>query len=498
MGIKIANLSFKYNQLSVLEDISFIANKGDFIALLGPNGSGKSTLLKCILGYLDTYTGNILIDDIDIKKLTNSKLYSIIAYVPQQTNIIFDYSVEEIILMGMTNQISTFGHPKNEDVEKVKNIAKKLDILNIIDRNYNELSGGEKQLTLIARALAQNAKVLLLDEPVSSLDYGHQYKVLNIVSKLSENGYTVIMSTHDPNQAFLYTNKAIAIKNGKLLGFGKTEDVLTSDVLSYMYEIPVSKRNIEFDKGRYTTICVVNGFKRPTMSLWHDDMIKYMVSASKYTKYHNNLMLILKKYIDNSDTIIDVGSGIGLLSFELADISKEVTSIDINENAIRYIIEYNDKNNLKAINSDVYDYVPDEKFDIAVFNYFGKFEDILSLSRKLCRKRIIVISRNSDKSGFSLSDKTKRDHNLSFFSYLDKNNIKYIKNPYEIEFGQPFYSKEDAYNFFEIYNNESVDEKEIDSKLVKIDNDEYKYYYSYKKKILISIIEMDDLFEKNI
>lgn len=500
MIIKVSNLSYSYFDKYALSNISFQVNKGDFVALLGPNGSGKSTLFKCILRFFDNYDGNIEIDGKDIKSLSIKQLSNDIAYVPQDYSSIFNYSVLDTVLMGMTNQIPKFSTPKSEHIKKALNILDELGISDLKNRSCNCISGGERQLVLIGRAIAQQTKIILLDEPASSLDYGNQFKVLNTISKLCDKGYTIIMSTHDPNQAFLYANKALAIKDGKLLTYGNTNDVLTSDMLSYMYSISVTKKEIEQQNGKSITLCLPVAKMRPTMSLWTDDMIHFMYDASNYCNYHKSLAKKISKFLTKNDNILDAGCGIGSLSDELSLYVNSVTAVDINDNVINFFIKHM-KNQVETFCCDLHNYKFNNKFDTIIFNYFGKVENILKISKNYCKRNIVIVSRNTDKPGFSFEDNQTRNHHKSLYKYLDENGINYTKLPYEIEFGQPFRTIDDAIKFFNLYRSTESNEitkNQIENKLISIDNDEYKYYYPHKKKIVIINIDMGEINERNI
>jgi iron complex transport system ATP-binding protein len=236
--IEVRNLSFQYSrETKVLDGISFSAEEGQFISLLGPNGAGKSTLMKCMLGLMRSYSGEILIDGINIRTLTPRALAKKIAYIPQSADSVFNYTVEEVVLMGTTPHASGILGPGKKEKAAAGEALQNLGIRKLQDRSFMNISGGERQLVLIARALAQKADILLMDEPTANLDYGNQVQVLEGVKKLVRNGYTIIQSTHNPDQAFLYSDQLMALNHGKIIAFGSPEEMITDRLIHELYGI---------------------------------------------------------------------------------------------------------------------------------------------------------------------------------------------------------------------------------------------------------------------
>ncbi|HML69338.1 MAG TPA: ABC transporter ATP-binding protein [Clostridia bacterium] len=239
MSIEIRNLSFAYSLRDVLRDVSLCAEDGQLLAVLGPNGVGKTTLFRCILGLQQQYKGNIFIDEIDAHTLTPRELAHKIAYIPQTHGIAFSYSVQDMVLMGTTHQVSSMGVPKQKELDAANGALEKLGISHLTYHNFSKLSGGEQQLVLIARALAQNAKTLLMDEPTASLDYGNQSLVLRQVRKLADDGYTILLSTHNPQHAIWYADRAVALLNGTIAAFGSPDDVVDAALIEKLYGVTV-------------------------------------------------------------------------------------------------------------------------------------------------------------------------------------------------------------------------------------------------------------------
>lgn len=253
MSIEVKNLSFAYGDRPVLHDISFSVGKGEFLSILGPNGVGKSTLFRCVLGLLSGYTGQVLVDGIDARSFSTREAARHIAYIPQSSHSIFNYSVFDIILMGRTSGLSTFRSPGREDKALCQWAMEKVGITRLSDRCFHRLSGGEQQLVLIARALVQKAPVLMLDEPTANLDFGNQLLVLEQARNLAREGYTVIQTTHHPEQSYLFSDRILAIQAGRVLTEGKPKDVLTEETIHALYGVDVDIVSLYEDQAR---ICI--------------------------------------------------------------------------------------------------------------------------------------------------------------------------------------------------------------------------------------------------
>ena len=255
MSIEVKNLRFRYGARPVIGDVSFTAEKGELLAVLGPNGVGKSTLFRCLLGFLKPVGGEILVDGKELTAYSRRELAKKIAYIPQSHTPAFDHTVLDSVLMGMTAQLGVFEQPGQAQREKALQMLRALGIEKLADRGCMKISGGERQLMLLARALVQDASMLIMDEPTANLDYGNSCRVMERVKKLGQTGYTIIFSTHDPNQAFSYATKVLALKDGGVMAVGAPEAVLTEDVLSRLYGIPVARCEMETVFGR-KTICM--------------------------------------------------------------------------------------------------------------------------------------------------------------------------------------------------------------------------------------------------
>lgn len=238
MKLTVKELAYTYRGgHAALRNVSFEARQGELLSVLGPNGAGKSTLFRCILGGLPDYGGAILLDGRDARTLDQRTLAAHIAYIPQIHRPTFGYSVLDTVLMGLTRQLSPFRSPSAQQEQQALATLEQLGVVHLTYRNFAELSGGEQQLVLIARALCQQADILVMDEPTSSLDYGNQLRVLRCVHDLSRQGYTVVLSTHDPQHALRFSDRVLALSGGAVAAFGATKEVLTAELLRLLYGV---------------------------------------------------------------------------------------------------------------------------------------------------------------------------------------------------------------------------------------------------------------------
>lgn len=257
MGIRVEHLSFSYGNHVVLEDISFIAEEGLLLSILGPNGVGKSTLFRCILGLIHNYTGNITIDGKNMKSMSERELAKRISYIPQAHYPYFNYSVFDMVLMGATNQLSSIGMPGRRQEAEAVAALEKMGIVHLKERGFSHISGGEQQLVLMARALLQNARIWILDEPVANLDFGNQVKVLSRLKQMAKEGYLILQSTHNPDQTYLFSDRILALQNGKVIAEGKPEEIFTEDLIKKLYDIDVNIKSLYENKIR---ICIPAAF----------------------------------------------------------------------------------------------------------------------------------------------------------------------------------------------------------------------------------------------
>ena len=230
MNITVKNGSFFYQKdTPIFHNINFSADAGEILAILGPNGAGKTTLLRCITGMLKWRGGESLLDGKPIHTMNTRDLWSCMAYVPQAKAVSSAYTTFETVLLGRSSHLNAFSAPKAADLQKAKEVMEFLGIYHLADKKCNAISGGELQMVLIAKALASDPKVLILDEPESNLDFKNQLIVLDAMSKLAQNGMTCIFNTHYPAHALQRAHKSLILSRGGDYIFGATSAVVTRE-----------------------------------------------------------------------------------------------------------------------------------------------------------------------------------------------------------------------------------------------------------------------------
>ena len=235
MSLTVENLSFAYGKHEVLHEVSFTAQAGELLAILGPNGVGKTTLFKCVMGLERRYAGRITADGEDLAPLSPRERAHRVAAIPQVHPLSFRYSVFDMVLMGTSHTLSPFAVPGEKERAAARSALARVNIEHLAERPFDQLSGGEQQLVFIARALVQQAKILLMDEPTASLDYGNRLHVLRVARDLSRAGYTVLLSTHDPQHALWFADRALALQDGRVLAFGAPGEIITPELLQQLY-----------------------------------------------------------------------------------------------------------------------------------------------------------------------------------------------------------------------------------------------------------------------
>jgi len=240
--LKIHSTTVELNGKTILKDVSLEVKKGDFLGIIGPNGSGKTTLLRTIAQYLKPKSGVVYIDGKDISKLSLSEIARIIGVVPQEYDLNLNLTVEEFVLTGRIPYLR-FGFEREYDLNVANKAIRLVGCDFFVNRLIKTLSGGEKQRVMLARALAQEPKILLLDEPTSHLDLHHQIEIMELLKGLAESGVTIIATFHDLNLAIQYCNKIAIVKDGRIVAYG-SPDILTPDIIRGVFGVEVVvKRN---------------------------------------------------------------------------------------------------------------------------------------------------------------------------------------------------------------------------------------------------------------
>ncbi len=240
--LEVRDLYFSHGQreMDVLQGVSLQARKGEITTVLGPNGCGKTTLFKCIGGLWKPRQGEVKFEGVDMLTQSHVQRARILATVPQEHVPPFPYTVFEVVLMGRASRIGTLATPSRQDLDRADEALGEAGIETLRDKAYTRLSGGEKQLVLIARALAQDAPVMLLDEPVSHLDFRHQLLILRKIRRLvRDKDLVALMTLHDPNLAIQFSDRVVLMASGSVVSAGSPETVITEESLKHVYGIDV-------------------------------------------------------------------------------------------------------------------------------------------------------------------------------------------------------------------------------------------------------------------
>ena len=234
--IEVKSVFFRYHKEWVLQDVSFRVEKGEFVGLIGPNGSGKTTLLKVLYRLLSPQNGEVLFELVPLKRMDRKDIAKRIGVVAQETHLLFPFSVMEIVLMGRSPYLGHLMFESEKDLEIARKAMEWTETLPFSDRSIDELSGGERKRVFIARALAQEPEVILLDEPTANLDIHHQVDFLDLILTLNrERGLTIIMASHDMNIASEFCDRLILLQEGRIYKIGTPNEVITKENIERVY-----------------------------------------------------------------------------------------------------------------------------------------------------------------------------------------------------------------------------------------------------------------------
>lgn len=256
MKLESVNLSCGYGKKIIMQNVSFSMGQGEVVCLLGSNGAGKTTFFRTLLGLMRPLGGAVFIDGADITGMKPSQLAARIAYVPQSANVSFPFSVEEVVLMGRGAHVKSISGPSLKDQKKARECMASLGIAHLGQKVFNRLSGGERQMVLIARALTQQTAFLVLDEPTSNLDFGNQIRILERILELKERGIGIIMTTHSPDQVLLCASRVMVFNRGALVQIGTPQKVITASLLQNLYGVNAMIKVMQHDTNRPVRVCI--------------------------------------------------------------------------------------------------------------------------------------------------------------------------------------------------------------------------------------------------
>ncbi|ACF13420.1 ABC transporter-related protein [Chloroherpeton thalassium ATCC 35110] len=237
--LEMAHADLGYDGQAILKNISLTIRSGEIVCLLGPNGVGKTTLFKTILGFIPPIAGEVSIGSVPISRFSPKDFAKLVAYVPQAHHTPFPYKVKDVVLFGRAVHLGMFGRPGKKDRAVAAQALELLEIAHLAERAFTELSGGERQMVIFARALTQQARFIILDEPTSSLDYGNQVRVIRKIKSLCNQSIGILMSTHMPDHAFMLGAKVMVMDKGQLYRFGEPDKTLTPETLKKIYGVDV-------------------------------------------------------------------------------------------------------------------------------------------------------------------------------------------------------------------------------------------------------------------
>lgn len=261
--ISVEGITFSYpGRRAVFKEITLAVEEGDVYSLLGPNGTGKSTLLKCMAGLISPSHGRILLDGREINGMQPYEIARRVGFVPQTQVSPFPFRVRDIVLMGRASHLNAFATPSAKDEAIAADALAHVGISHLADRACTAISGGEWQLVLIARAIAQRPKTLLLDEPTSHLDLGNQMRVLDVIRGLAEGGMTIVVATHFPDHALLTSSKVAILKDQRIIATGPPEEVIREDTMRQAYGTDVRIMHLGDPINRRVCVPVAETFRR--------------------------------------------------------------------------------------------------------------------------------------------------------------------------------------------------------------------------------------------
>lgn len=250
--LKAKNMAFSYHSREILKDVSVLIEPGKVYGFLGRNGSGKTTMLKLLNGLLKPDKGEVLIEadgiTLDIHRDSKAAIAKYLGFVPQENRGIFPYRVLEMVVMGRNPHLRYLERPKDDDYEIARDALATIGIEYLWNKNFMEISGGERQMVLMARVIAQGARYLILDEPTSHLDFKNQHQILQLVKRISnEHNVAAIMAMHDPNLALSVTDYILMLKDGEIMAEGRPHEVMTEENLQSLYDMGVCLTATEID-----------------------------------------------------------------------------------------------------------------------------------------------------------------------------------------------------------------------------------------------------------
>ncbi len=254
--LEVRDLHVGYEKTEIVHGVDFTVDDGEFVCVLGANGCGKTTTLKAILGLLKPFSGDVLMDGSSTLHMPEAERAKLFAYIPQAHTPPFPFTVADVVLLGRTPYINRLAHVSDEDVQASYAALQTMGIVDLADIPYTQLSGGQQQLVLISRALAQEPRLLIMDEPTASLDFGNQQLVLSQMRHLVHGGMGVLMVTHDPDHALYCASRVVVMEDGRIIDEGAPNDILDADCLRRIYHTEVKMVDVDLGEDDLQRVCV--------------------------------------------------------------------------------------------------------------------------------------------------------------------------------------------------------------------------------------------------
>ena len=488
--LDIRDLRFSYTSRPVLQGVDLRLEPGELVFLLGANGAGKSTLFRCALGLLPGYEGEISLHGRDIRRLSARALAREMAYIPQSHHPAFSYPVLDMVLMGAQHRLSPFANPGPREEAAALAALDQVGIAGLAGRDFQRLSGGEQQLVLIARALAQQARLLLMDEPTSSLDFGNRVRVLDQVSELARRGYAILLSCHDPQLALLYAHRVVALHQGKVAADGPPEDVLDPALLHTLYQVPV-----RFTPTPYGTL--LSPIRRQGFD-WTEERVAYLEAAAEGSDYYERIAQAAAEAAPGAGVICDAGCGLGFSSLALARHFKKVVAAERSHQALTALRAKPLPPNLELLEGDLFAHPPAEPYDAMLFCFFGSAGEILRCARAQCRGRVVAVKAVQTGRRFSQGPVPGHRHGAAALEErLKALGVPYTRRELDLRLDQPLRSVADGVAFFRLYSRDpdpaALTEDFVRARLVAQDDPEYPYRLPAERRAAVIAFDVQDL-----
>ena len=488
--LDIRDLRFSYGDRPVLRGVSLRLGVGELVFLLGANGAGKSTLFRCVLGLLPGYGGTVALRSGDTRRLSARALAREIAYIPQNHHPTFSYPVLDMVLMGTHHRLSPFSNPGPKEEAVALEALEQVGIRDLAQRDFQRLSGGEQQLVLIARALAQQARILLMDEPTSSLDFGNRIRVLDKTAELARQGYTILLSCHDPQLALLYADRVVALHQGRVLADGRPEAVLTESLLHTLYQVPVRMTPTEHG----TLLSPV----RRHVYHWTAEMVAYMEAAAERSDFYQQIARAAAEAAPGGGVICDAGCGLGFSSLALAPYFQKVVAADRSAEALAVLRRKNTCPNLEIREGDLFAQPPDTPYDAMLFCFFGSAEEILRCARQQCRGRVVAVKPTRSRHRFSRGKvPDHRQVSAALEDRLAALGIPFARRDLTLRLDQPLKSVDDGLRFFRLYSRDAdpreITEDFVRARLEPLDDPDYPYRLPVERQVSVLSFDAKDI-----